>query len=114
MDLAVTQNGAETKLYHNLGAKPGLLVRLEGPGGNRDAIGAAMRLHFTRGMGPIREIHAGSGYWSQDSAAQILATPEIPNQIWIRWPGGKTTSSAVPSYAREILVKQSGEVRRAR
>jgi len=114
VDLAVTQNGAETKLYRNLGAKPGLLVRLEGPEGNRDAIGAALRLHFTRGMGPIREIHAGSGYWSQDSAAQVLATPEIPNQIWIRWPGGKTTSSEVPSYAREILVKQSGEVRRAR
>ena len=72
VDLAVTQNGAETKLYQNVGAKPGLRVRLAGPPGNPDGIGATMRPIFGQRMGPAREIHGGSGYWSQDSAVQVL------------------------------------------
>ena len=31
VDLVVSQNNAATKLFHNVGAKPGLLVRLQGP-----------------------------------------------------------------------------------
>jgi hypothetical protein len=107
VDVVVTQNGAETKLYHNEKAKRGLRVRLEGPEGNRDGIGAVMRLKFSGGMGPAREVHAGSGYWSQDSVVQVLGTPEPPLEIWIRWPGGKTTTSPVPAGAKEIRVEQS-------
>ena len=39
LDLVVTQNGSETKLFHNRGAAPGLRVRLQGPAGNPDGIG---------------------------------------------------------------------------
>src|SRR5438132_3083246 len=38
LDLAVSQNGAETRLFHNRGAKPGLRVRVVGPASNPDAI----------------------------------------------------------------------------
>ena len=92
VDLAVSQNGAETKLYQNVLGKPGLRVRLAGPPGNPDGVGATMRLVFGGRMGAAREIHGGSGYWSQDSAVQVMGCPEIPTQIWIRWPGGKTTT----------------------
>jgi hypothetical protein len=78
VDLAVTQNGAETKLFRNEGAIPGLRVRLRGPLGNPSGIGAVLRLVFGQRMGPAREIHAGSGYWSQDSVVQVLATPDPP------------------------------------
>src|SRR5712675_2445485 len=74
------QSGAETKLYHNVGGRPGLRVRLKGPGGNPQAVGAQMRLSFGPRQGPEREIHAGSGYWSQDSAVQVLGTPQAPTQ----------------------------------
>src|SRR5205814_1724097 len=40
LDLAVSQNGAETKLYHNLGARPGLRVRLNAGRGNPTGVGA--------------------------------------------------------------------------
>ena len=43
VDLAVSQNGAETKLYRNTSARPGLRVRLAGPAGNPNGVGAAMR-----------------------------------------------------------------------
>ncbi|PYK97263.1 MAG: hypothetical protein DME19_16945 [Verrucomicrobia bacterium] len=64
VDLVVTQNGAQTKLYHNVGARPGLRVRLKGPAGNPRGIGAQLRLMFGPRPGPVRELHAGSGYWS--------------------------------------------------
>ena len=108
VDLVVTQNGAETKLYHNVGGRPGLRVRLAGPAGNPQAAGAQMRLSFGSRQGPVREVHAGSGYWSQDSAVQVLGTPEFPTQLEVRWPGGHTITQPVPAQAREILV-EAGE-----
>jgi enediyne biosynthesis protein E4 len=111
VDLVVTQNGAETKLYHNHGAKPGLRVRLSGPPGNLSGVGATMRLIFGPRSGPAREVHAGSGYWSQDSPVQVLATPVPPTQLWVRWPGGKVTTSDVPPAASEVQVNQAGEIK---
>ena len=72
VDLVVTQNGAETKLFRNVAGRPGLRVRLLGPPGNPHAVGAAMRSQMAERLGPLREIHAGSGYWSQDSSMTVL------------------------------------------
>jgi hypothetical protein len=73
VDLAVTQNGNQTKLYENRTEKRGYRIELIGPGSNRTAIGAKIRLEYDNGQkGPQREIQAGSGYWSQNSAIQIL------------------------------------------
>ena len=110
IDLVVTQNGAETRLYHNVGARPGLRVRLKGPAGNPRAVGAQMRLSFGQRQGPVREIHAGSGYWSEDSAVQVLGTPEPPTQLQVRWPGGKSTTNAIPQEAKEIMVDSTGKL----
>jgi hypothetical protein len=110
VDLVVSQNGAETKLYQNVLGKPGLRVRLAGPPGNPDGVGAALRLGFGTRQGAAREIHGGSGYWSQDSAVQVMGCPETPTQIWIRWPGGKTTTSPIPAGAKEITVDSDGKV----
>lgn len=108
VDLVVTQNGSATRLFHNLGAKPGLRVRLKGPSGNPTGVGATMQLVFPHGKGPVREIHAGSGYWSQDSATQVLGLRETPTQILVSWPGGVTTSTKVPPQAKEITVDSAG------
>ena len=110
VDLAVSQNGGETKLYRNVLGKPGLRVRLAGPAGNPDGVGATLRLVFGSRMGAAREIHGGSGYWSQDSVVQVMGCPEPPTQIWVRWPGGKTTTSTVPAGAKEITVDPDGKV----
>ena len=105
VDLVVGQNGAETKLYHNVGAKPGLRVRLAGPPGNPTGVGTVVRLRFGERWGPAREVHAGSGYWSQDSAVQVLGAPESPTAVWVRWPGGKTQETRIPPGTREIKVE---------
>jgi hypothetical protein len=110
VDLAISQNGAETKLYQNVLGKPGLRVRLAGPPGNPDGVGATMRLVFGRRLGAAREIHGGSGYWSEDSTVQVMGCPEAPTGIWIRWPGGKTTTGEIPAGAREITVDTGGKL----
>jgi hypothetical protein len=108
VDLAVGQNGADTRLFHNLGAKSGLRVRVIGSPGNPDAIGTQLRLIFGTGRGPVREIHAGGGYWSQDAATQVLPTPAAPTGIWLRWPGGTTNIFEVPANTREFSVSTNG------
>ena len=117
VDLAVSQNGAATKLYENRGAKPGLRIRLMGPPGNPQAIGAMLRLrHLAKGSdlqnGFVREIHAGSGYWSQDGAVQVLPQPAPISglsglEVWVRWPGGVTTTVPVAPNAMELTLTNS-------
>jgi len=114
VDLAVTQNGAETRLFRNALGKPGVRVRLEGPAGNPDGIGAVIRVGAAQQPGPAREVHAGSGYWSQDAAVQVMHGAETPAQITVRWPGGKTTTSEIPNGAKEIGVDMNGVIKRLR
>ena len=113
-DLAVGQFGAETKLYHNESARPGLRVRLQGGPGNRQGIGAVLRLKFGGRLGPARANQAGSGCWSQDSAVPVMTGPETATGLWIRWPGGKTITTAIPSGASEISVDMGGKVHNVR
>ena len=110
VDLAVAQNRATTKLFRNEGARPGLRVRLNGPAGNPDAIGAVVRLKYGERLGPAREIHAGSGYWSQDSNVQTFGLAVKPTALWIRWPGGKITTTDIPTIVREIVADPQGRL----
>ena len=109
-DLAVPQNGGPTTLWRNTAGTPGLRVRLRGPSGNTQAWGSVVRLRFGDQFGPAREFHSGHGYWSQDSAWQILAKPRPATEVEIRWPGGKMTSHPVPPNAREIVIHSDGPI----
>jgi enediyne biosynthesis protein E4 len=114
MDFAIGQNSSRTRIYHNTRARPGLRVRLVGPEGNPEAVGAVVRLLTAAGrLGPAREVHAGSGYWSQDSSTLILATADQdePQAVMVRWPGGKTTRSDIPPGAIEIRVRNDGSIK---
>jgi len=110
VDLAVSQNGAETKLYRNASAKPGLRIRLAGSPGNPGGIGATLRLLNDNNSGTAREVHAGSGYWSQDGIVQVMAVVGRPARLQVRWPGGSTTTAEVPDVAREVSVELAGKL----
>ncbi|MBI3415345.1 MAG: VCBS repeat-containing protein [Verrucomicrobia bacterium] len=111
VDLVVAQNAAATKLFRNVGAKPGLRVRLNAGPHNSTGVGAVARLLIGEVAGPAREVHLGSGYWSQDSAVQVMNGRGAPTAMQVRWPGGKTTTTAIPVQAREIEVNNSGELK---
>ncbi len=106
LDLAVSQNGASTRLFHNRGAKPGLRIRVDGGPDNPDGIGAQIRLVYAGRMGPVREIQAGSGYWSQNGAVQVFGLSGTPTEVWIRWPGGEERRVSVAPGATEVVIRR--------
>jgi hypothetical protein len=106
LDLVVSQNGAPTRLFRNRGAAPGLRVRLVGAESNPDAVGAQVRLVYGERMGPVREVQAGSGYWSQNGAVQVFGVSGIPTAVWVRWPGGEEVRVAVAAGAKEVVVRR--------
>jgi hypothetical protein len=109
--LAVGQNGEPTQLFRNLQAKPALRIRLRGPAHNPTGIGVQIRLRFPGGrFGAAREVHAGSGYWSQDSQVLVLGGPEVPDAIWVRWPGREPHVMPIPNSAHEVELFHSGEM----
>jgi hypothetical protein len=110
LDLVVTQNSAETKLYRNTIGRVGLRVRLKGPEQNSDGFGAVLRLKCGNRWGAVREVHGGAGYWSQDSATQVLSLPGPASELQVRWPGGHVTTNPVPPEAREVLVEFTGKL----
>jgi hypothetical protein len=111
LDLAVGQNGDATRLFRNVSARPGLRVRLKGPPGNLHGIGTTVRLIYRDGKrGPMHEVHAGGGYWSQESPAVVLGMAAEPEALEIRWPGGKSRTVAVPKGAHPIAVDGNGNI----
>ena len=106
VDLAVGQNAAALVLLHNVTGTPGLRVRLVGSAGNPAAIGASVRLRYPDGDGPVREIRAGSNYWSSDGVVQVLGLRGTPKSVWVRWPAGTTTETPVVAGQKEVVIRQ--------
>lgn len=111
-DLVVGQNSGPTQLLHNRTGKPGLRLRLLGSAGKPPAVGAVVRLRFGDRLGPAREMHAGAGYWSQDSPVMVLAQPAQPTAVEIRWPGGVTSVVPVQVRADYMTIGSDGQERK--
>jgi hypothetical protein len=114
-DLAVSQNGEATTLWRNVGARPGVRVRLAGSGStgtgtngtrtNGSGIGAKLWTETGDGVkGPARWILGGSGYWSADASTQVLATPEGAATIAVRWPDGRLSRERLVPGMRDVTV----------
>src|SRR5206468_3099905 len=96
VDVAVSQNNGPTKFYLNQRGQRGPRVVLQAGPGNPEGVGAQMRVVYGAGrLGPCRTVQAGSGYWSQDGATQVLGCAEAPVALWIRWPGGKEQTVSI-------------------
>jgi enediyne biosynthesis protein E4 len=107
LDLAVTQNSGLTRLFRNSGATPGLRVRIAGPPGNPHGVGTQLRLRGAGFAGPVREIQAGSGYWSQNGAVQVLGGRAGASSLWVRWPGGREQVVPFQPGITEITVRSA-------
>jgi len=58
--------------------------------------------------GPAREVHGGSGYWSEDGAIQVLGLEQgkVPVSVWVRWSGGTETVTPLAKRQREITIRR--------
>jgi hypothetical protein len=60
-------------------------------------------------------LHGGAGYWSQDSAVQVMSLGlEEATQIQVRWPGSKMITTDVPARSREIRISADGKLEKVR
>ena len=106
VDLAVAQSNEETRLLHNLRAKPGLRVKLEGTTGNPHGVGSVIRAKTASGLGRAQVVTAGSGYWSQDSAVLVVTSGSPIIGIQVRWPDGTITEQAVATETKSVTISQ--------
>lgn len=110
VDLAVAQNGAAVRLFHNQRARPGIRVRVDAGPGNPTGAGCQVRLWSDGKAGPVRAWHLGGGYWSTGSATIIPACRATPTHVEVRWPGGRVAREPLPAGARSIRVAPDGKV----
>ena len=106
VDLAVSQNGAATTLWHNVRGRPGLRVHVNAGSSNPLGLGAQLRVIAGEVKGPVREIHAGSGYWSMDGATTVLALPKGASAVWVRWPGGREETVPIGAGQGDLWIRQ--------
>jgi len=94
-DFLVSRNNDTTLAFRNNGAsghKP-LRIALRGPAGNPTAVGARITVESADGSMQTSEVYAGSGYYSQSTAACFFGYPDSnpPKRIRVRWPSGVST-----------------------
>jgi hypothetical protein len=107
-DFFVSRNHQSTLAFRNHGGagRSMLRVDLRGPGGNPTAIGARVTMELDDGMRQTTEVCAGSGYYSQSTAACFFGVPEgkAPQRVTVRWPSGKTSTHEVPAGSRSMTI----------
>ena len=69
------------------------------------------RLRGRSGFGPMSEIHAGSGHYSQNATTLVMTLPEPCLEVWVRWPGGRITRKDVTPDLSEIRIKNGDQDR---
>jgi hypothetical protein len=94
-DFLVSRNNDTMLAFRNNGV-PGhrpLRIALRGPVGNPTAAGARITVELADGSTQTSEVYAGSGYYSQSTAACFFGYPDSnpPKRIRVRWPSGVTT-----------------------
>jgi len=85
-------------------------VKLAGPIGNPDAIGARITVHYRNGRAQAAELAAGSGYLAQSEPLAFFgyATTNPPVSIDVTWPDGtRTTHPFAPGSTRLVLHPSS-------
>ena len=105
----IAQNGGPTRLFQNRLADPGIRIRVQGPPANPHAVGARLRWLNTRtgeATGPMREIQAGSGYWSQNSPVQVMRRPAGAHAMLVVWPDGTERRVVIPESSREMVLSR--------
>jgi len=96
-DFLVSRNNATTLAFRNGGVagRHSIRVVLLGNPGNPHAVGARVTAEYADGTTQTGEVCAGSGYYSQSSAAQFFGftNQNLLRRLRVRWPTGATTTS---------------------
>jgi hypothetical protein len=104
----ITRNNDATLAFRGAGpaGRHPLCVRLKGPPGNPTGVGARVTLEFPDGSTRVSEIYAGSGYYSQSTAACFFSYADTspPSRIAVRWPSGAVSRHEVPPVTPTLVL----------
>jgi hypothetical protein len=107
-DFLISRNNNATLAFRNNGVpdRHSLRIRLRGPAGNPTAVGARITVELTNGSTQTSEVYAGSGYYSQSTAACFFGYPgsNPPKNIRVRWPSGVTTEHGFPENSSSLTL----------
>jgi hypothetical protein len=107
-DLIVATHNGPVRAFENrsVGGGRRLSVRLRGPSGNPTGIGARVTLRLDSGRAIVREVCAGTGYWSQSGGLLHFSwsTPASASEIEVRWPGGRVSRQREGLSGRTVLL----------
>ena len=109
VDIAVGINNGTPLLFDNQGVAGNsfLRVRLDGPDANPTGVGARISVARPDGSTVTREVYAGSGYLSQDSATLIFGLGQAATaRITVRWPDGATTTLTDVQAGETVIVSR--------
>ena len=111
-DFLVTQNHNTTLAFRNRGVagRHALRIELQGPPGNPTAVGARIAVELADGTAQLSEVYAGSGYYSQSTAACFFGYPDAvsPRKIRVRWPSGTSTEHDWPPGTTTLTLSAPG------
>jgi hypothetical protein len=104
----VTRNNSTALAFTN-GGVPGrrsVDIRLRGAPGNPTAVGARISVVLADGSTETAEVHAGSGYYSQSTAACFFGYGDgnPPSRITVRWPSGAVTEHPFTPGAPVLVI----------
>jgi hypothetical protein len=109
-DFLLTRNNSTAMAFHNQPVinRRSIRVRLRGAGGNSDAIGARITARYADDSSQSSEIGAGSGYYSQSSAACFIgsSTSNPVKKIEVRWPTGRTSIHDVDTAQTSLTLSE--------
>jgi thiol-disulfide isomerase/thioredoxin len=113
LDFWVSNRSAPAlRFLHNTTTMPHRFValRLVGTRCNRDAIGARVELHLSRGepRRVVRALRAGEGFLAQSSKWLHfgLGKDGVPERIVVRWPGGSREEFRLQAANRRYEIVQ--------
>jgi hypothetical protein len=110
VDVLVTNNGGPVQLLLNQasGERRGPTVRLEGVGGNRQALGARVALRLADGRTLWRRVRTDGSYLSSSDPRVHFGLGEVrtPAAVIVVWPGGDREEWNIDQGKAMMTLKQ--------
>lgn len=91
-DFLIATNDGPLHVLLNKGSEKLMAIRLTGPKGNRQAIGARIVVLPVDGSSQTAEVYAGGSYLSQSTPELFFTKPNGAGNVKVFWPDGSTTT----------------------
>ena len=107
-DVLVAQNNGPLKFFANQRSgetqKP-LVLRLIGPNGNPDGIGARVSVIRGESKPLVQEVYGGSGYLGQSTARLFFALPDGSSEVTVEilWPDGLQSQTRLKDPKEDLV-----------